>query len=330
MTRNELSRACVVSLCFFLIATVALSLVSCASGGVDSSSAVAPVERTSDGFIKVSATNEAAQVSSKVDLDRGQMDLDWSRMQAVLAEHGAQFQNLDVSLLIDGVDERPMAKGATRYHIEFAKPGEQHDAIVIFRDPKSHKSVHESNYILLEALKSQTVDPKTFEAFMGDHAFSVSLPAAFDQSSSIDPALVRKTIDIGYTKVVWTLTSKATSATMALALKYGLGLRVLGHLDRTGMPLSFRLYAPTGELLGDAQASEIRLQNDAAFNGNAFFWDNQFVSLAALIHHPSLAASTLDFHYDSQDLVGNGVIPREVRHSKRCQLSSLFPSSVRS
>lgn len=301
-----------------MAALLSISLLACASKGVDHSAqadnTASSVEHTNDGFIKVPA-NGSTRVGTVSGLGKSHIELDWSNLSQLLKEKGPEFSNLDVFLLIDGLEERAIPSGVTRDRIEFTTPGGQHDVVVIFRDPVTHKAMHETSYFLLEAPKSQAVDPKTFENFTGEHAFALTLPAAFVQSSAIDPELVQRTVEIGYKKVIWTLTDQARPSTRALAEKYGLGLDVVGHLERSGRATSFSLYSPTGENLGEIDASEMRLQNDAAFSGNAFFWDNQFVSLASLIHHPSLSGSTLDFHYRSQDLVGNGVIPREVRHS---------------
>ena len=115
--------------------------------------------------------------------------------------------------------------------------------------------------------------------------------------------------------MVWILTDQATPNTRLAAAEFGVNLKVVAKMDDAGNMTGFQLFNPNNHLISTAAANELRVQNDAAFNGNGFFWDNQFVSLSSGLHHLPLSAATLDFHYGTQIKMKNGSIPREVRHS---------------
>jgi hypothetical protein len=288
-----------------MILAVLLMIGMCAQQAAASSSVCADLfhEAAAETIIGTPQGSQEFQDALRpvytVDKAKAFMTFDWAKIKTSV-ENSLKIKNLKSVLVIDGVEQPPLKFGITHSELQFQSAGRQHDVVIQLLDPKLGKVIHETYPIMMESYGSQTVSSQSFSGFSGENAMKLELPDNYKSSRGINDQMVNRTVNIGYKKIVWTLTHSASAGTRALSDEYGLNLIVKPVLNKDGVPVGYKVSSPDGSKTGAVGAHELRIQNDAAFNGNAFLWDNEFVTLASAIHHPYLGQSTLDFHYSTQ------------------------------
>lgn len=254
---------------------------------------------------------DGTEFNFSVNKETRELFMEWNDLLLAIKSR-LELAEIQTYVVVDGVPSGVLANGTTSVKISFVRPADQHDIYLQFKTAGG-AIVHETHPILLECQRGRTLASIVgFER----QKFAVKLPN-YDASAERVANLVARAVQIGFRKLVWTETDSASEATRRAVQTFGADLRVEPELDELGAVCGFHISSPCGNVQEHAAGNEMRLQYDAAFNGHAFYWDNQFVSLAGALFQPRLAANTLDFHYETQAKTGTGAIPREVRHINR-------------
>lgn len=231
----------------------------------------------------------------------------------------ARIPRLSLSLFVNGI-EQPATYAFSTDKITLVEPvfGQVDYYVSVNEDSddgqghKTKKRVALSEMILHETFDSQTVRGETFSEFLKpNRLFGVTLPPSFEKLA-LKSDLTRRAIELGYRKVVWVLRPRAGKDVVEFVGKATEGVDVTADLNDKGEPVTAHLVDRKSGAKLSSTANNFYFKVDAAFNGNAFFWDDMLVSLATISHHPSLVRSTIEFWLDVQDR-NHGLIPREVR-----------------
>jgi hypothetical protein len=186
------------------------------------------------------------------------------------------------------------------------------------------KIISISDVNIRETHDSQSVESSSFAHLLkNDRKLGVQLPSNL-RSRGIDPHLTQRALEIGYSKVVWVLRPGADPALSEFIEKAPSGVTIELKVDPNGSPEKALVTDRESRQTKIVDAKNFFFKVDAAFNGNAFFWDDMLVSLSTVAHDPALVRSTLEFWLEVQNM-NKGVVPREVRKSN---LKSLWYSSI--
>ncbi len=259
----------------------------------------------------------------------GVVKLDWSRLLAcvdqILTRVDGQKPKLVVGVLVNGEEKMAKEYPETQAVDVADSTGQQRDYYLEVRDG-SGRLRHRTDLLLHESLNAQNVPGRVYAEFLKQNGMDVSLPASL-KAEGFDETLTRIALRLGYEKTVWVLAPKADPKVRAQVGDRD-EVEVVPILNGIGRPVSVSLIEKKTQkvLATDVKPENFFFKVDAAFNGNAFFWDDMFVSMATVAHHPELARATVDFWLNVQDMNG-GTIPREVR---KVNLKSLwFEDNVR-
>lgn len=183
-----------------------------------------------------------------------------------------------------------------------------------------------SEMSMRETHDSQNLDAVSFESYLDkNRKFGVKLNPWLE-GYGLKSDLTSRAIEKGYNKIVWVLRPEASTKLSKFVHSATQGVSVVLRMDERGTPIQARVTdRATGKSM-TADPKNFFFKVDAAFNGNAFFWDDMFVSLATISHHPWLAKSTIEFWLSVQKM-NKGVVPREVR--KENLLSLWFDKIIR-
>ncbi len=251
--------------------------------------------------------------------------ISWAGIKRRIARtRGINLNNVTASIFIDGIEVIKNLPWSIDRQVLVEAPGKQTDYYVVFK--LDHETLDISEFNLKEALgsnSSQNVSSQTFTGEVSGEGFRIFLPDHLKQMG-MSERLTERSVTLGYKKVVWVLSPEARSEVRAFIDKANGATQVRPVFDRAGKVQSVVL--KYGDLTMNARSEDFFFKVDAAFNGNAFFWDDMAVALATVPYHPWLAESTIHFWLMVQKLNG-GVIPREVR--KENLLSLWFSKTIR-
>ena len=250
--------------------------------------------------------------------------VDWTDLRSKVESRYSQVVGKKTSLvpilIVDGVR---LSTDPSSNSYSLPKTLNQRDYFIEFRDEKGIVR-HRTDLYLDESKNAQVVPGSAFKRFV-EHGLKIELPESL-HAQGLDEDLSRESIRLGYEKVVWVLSARAEPSVAKLVHDHSENLDVVPKFNQNGEPQSVDLRdSKTGDWIAkDLKPENFYFKVDAAFNGNCFFWDDMFVSLATVPHHPALARATVEFWLDVQKMNG-GVIPREVRKSN---LKSLWFEEV--
>jgi hypothetical protein len=250
--------------------------------------------------------------------------IDWTDLRSKVEDRYAQVVGKKVSLtpiiIVDGdiIPTNPAANSFT-----LPKTLNQRDYFLEFRDEKGIAR-HRTDLSLDESKNAQQIPSWVFKRFV-DQGLKIKLPDSLHKMG-IDEDLSNASIRLGYENIVWVLSPRADASVKNLVSQHTENLDVIPTFNENGEPVSVDLRdSKSGSWIAKGlKPKNFYFKVDAAFNGNCFFWDDMFVSLATVPHHPALARATIEFWLDVQKMNG-GVIPREVRKSN---LKSLWFEEV--
>ncbi len=260
----------------------------------------------------------------------GKVRVDWSkllpRVEQTITKQDGHPVPLDVAVLVNGEERYKISYPRGETSIEFPdSQGNQRDYYLELRD-SSGKVRHRTELILHESKNAQTVPGRAYAEYFTKNGISVELPASL-KNKGIAAGLMQKSVQLGYEKTVWVLSPSASPEIRKLIGERE-DIDVIPKLNVSGKPIGADIINKTS---GEVLVKGVKPENfffkvDAAFNGNCFFWDDMFVSMATIPHHPELAKATVEFWLAVQKMNG-GAIPREVRKSN---LKSLwFENNIR-
>ncbi len=259
----------------------------------------------------------------------GKLRLNWDAftkaLEPRLRKVVPELRDLRFALYQNGLEmEAATSLPWSQRQLEVTVPEGQMDYYLEIRT-RAGKVLHRSPYILREVFNSQVVAPESFSNLTATQPLRVVLPESLKRSTGYSGVLTDLAYRLGYKKVVWILKETADPALRKLieGLKGSLGIRI--NMNGDGTPRSVLVLNARNEVLSEVAPENFYFKVDAAFNGNAFFWDDMLVCLATVQHHPWLVQSTIQFWLDVQ-AKNSGLIPREVR--KTNMLSFFFPEII--
>lgn len=255
--------------------------------------------------------------------------LEWSGIEKQVCERhrrllepASRLTELTVSIWVNGVETVTGLPWGTNSYSFSAEPHGQVDYYVAYNRGKN--VVHRSSFALKESRDGQQLMDGSFSRKYAGELLDVTV---FEDLAELAPIaqLAKAAVELSYKKIVWVLRPTAAQATREFIEKAAAGVDVRAHFGAEGSPAHVDVIdRMSGIHFTHASPEDFFFKVDAAFNGNSFFWDDMFVALVTIVHHPWLVRSTLEFWLTVQQLNG-GVIPREVRKSN---LMSLFFSQT--
>lgn len=234
-----------------------------------------------------------------------------------LNEPESRLTQLTQSIWVNGVETYQNIPWGTNFLKLDNRPHGQVDYYVEYK--RGDKVVHRSSFGLLESKDGQQLHKDSFDQRFAGELLGVEYDPDLKKimpSSAITSNAVR----LSYNKIVWVIKPDATAATHRFIDNAEEGVDVLAFFGPNGEPTTVTVTDKKTGAKIPANASDFFFKVDAAFSGNSFFWDDMYVALTTVAHHPWLVRSTLEFWIAVQKLNG-GAIPREVRKSN---LRSLF------
>ena len=271
--------------------------------------------------------------------------LDWKGIHdRIIATAKAQgqseesLQDLTVSIFRNGIKVATNIPWMETSHVFSDESPGQVDYYIVHRHRDAKEPAHEvmgepsadmvdvSEFALKETSDGQNIADGSFTGVYAGELFGFQLNGQI-QNTGVRPELTSSSVRLGYKKVVWVLSPEAESHVRDFIHAAGNGVDVKANFGAQGAPTSVTITdRKTGSHITTENIDNFFFKVDAAFNGNAFFWDDMLVALATVPYHPWLAQSTLKFWLMVQKRNG-GTIPREVR--KESLISLWWPTIVR-
>ena len=292
------------------------SIVGCAS---TPNSMVSPLPQDKD-----------PSISPVVQRTGTKIKVDWSGIQQRIAQRNEQsnalqadLSSLRASLYVNGIETiRDLPWGKS--NVELTEPTHgQMDYYVVHR--LGERIVDISYFSMKETYESQVLLAESFTKRFPGEAFQLIYPASL-KAQGLSEDLTANAIRLGYKKIVWVLAPNASNDVKRFIAEAKDGVDVLARFSPQGAPTQVDVVARTTKEVLATDAKNFFIKVDAAFSGNAFFWDDMLVALSTVPHHPALAEATVRFWLMVQERNG-GVIPREVR--KENLLSLWFTERIR-
>ena len=260
----------------------------------------------------------------------GQIRITWSGIRERII-NTAEVENISTetlksftsSVYINGVE---VAKGIPweQTVATFKEPPSgQMDYYIVYKN--GDEPVDISKWAMRETADGQNIHEQSFTGQFAGEAFGFNLNSEL-KAQGFNEELSSTSVRLGNLKVVWVMSPKADSSVQNFIKGAAAGVDVKPLIGANGEPESVTIYDRETKKTLSASAQDFHFKVDAAFNGNAFYWDDMLVALATAPYHPWLAKSTMEFWLEVQAQNG-GVIPREVR--KDSLISLWFPENVR-
>jgi hypothetical protein len=163
---------------------------------------------------------------------------------------------------------------------------------------------------LRQTIDSQNINQNSFSDFRAGREVHVTITDDL-RKKGVNPEFVQKVVELSFKKIVWVQRRKSDPVLRAFINAAKGGVDVSLKLNEIGEPSAVNVRDVASGATLETTPANFYFKVDAAFNGNAFSWDDMLTSLATLIHSPWLVRSTIEFWLDVQQMNG-GVIPREV------------------
>lgn len=261
----------------------------------------------------------------------GKLQVSWGGIRERILETAMITPNFDTerlklfqaTLIVNGVpvqENLPWDKTSTIFS---EPPSGQMDYYIVYKE--NGNVVDTSKWAMRETSDGQNIEPGSFSGKFAGEAYGFQLNQEL-KAAGFNEELSQTSVRLGNLKVVWVLNPNADNKVRAFIRAAIDGVEVKPAIGAGGEPESVIVRDRKTKQIIDAGKNDFHFKVDAAFNGNAFFWDDMLVALATAPYHPWLAKSTLEFWLQVQEQNG-GVIPREVR--KDSLISLWFPQNVR-
>jgi hypothetical protein len=319
-----------------LIAKLILILASINLGWADTNQGIKVLDACeialtspSQGSAEAELRRKLERVQPMVDREGTDATVRWGGLRTRIAQKSAamgespnRLKELTVSIWVNGIEKvKGLKWNQIAYNFHNESPG-QVDYYIVYK--RGDEVVDISEFALKETRDGQNVQEGSFQNKYAGELFGIKLNGSIE-NLGLKPELTKSAVRLGYKKVVWVLSPEADTRVIQFIHDAKDGVDVRPHFGATGSPDSVTVTERNSGRQITARPDDFFFKVDAAFNGNAFYWDDMLTALATVPYHPWLVQSTIRFWLMVQKRNG-GTIPREVR--KESLISLWWPNII--